>query len=304
MLIGKISAALGLPVSYVDKLANSASHAYKEYKIPKSSGGARTIYHPSRPLKGAQRILVQQFISSWPLHPSAMAYRKGVSILDNARLHETSNFLLRMDFSSFFESIQDVDFRRYTEKSPTLFLGWDSADIDLLCKLCFRFGRLTIGAPTSPALANVLCYELDSNLANFCASLGVVYSRYADDLFFSTKAPNLLSQVEAHVTRTVSDLEIPSGLSLNVRKTRHSSKKGARRVTGVVLGSDGKLHIGRALKRRIRAMIHKFSALTDAERATLSGLMSYAVGFDPDFKNSLIAKYGLATVRQASGGGS
>lgn len=93
--------------------------------------------------------------------------------------------------------------------------------------------------------------------------------------------------------QVVEPLDINGEALLEARKTRHSSKKRARRVTGVVLGSNGKLYVGRDLKRRIRAMIHKFSALTDVERATLSGLMSYAVGFDPDFKNSLIAKYGV-----------
>ncbi|AQG97613.1 hypothetical protein A9R05_01255 [Burkholderia sp. KK1] len=232
-----------------------------------------------------------------------MAYRKGVSIYDNARLHSESSYLLRMDFSGFFESIQENDLRSYIAKQQAHFPTWSSADIDAFCGICLRFGRLTIGAPTSPSLANALCYELDSKLANICSGMGVTYSRYADDLFFSTHHPNLLSQVEAHVISVVAGLEIPSGLSLNGSKTRHSSKKGARRVTGITLGSDGKAYVGRDLKRSIRAMIHTYSALSAEERARLSGLLAYVVGFDPDFKNSLIAKYGLTAIRQASGHG-
>lgn len=303
MLIEQISTSLGLPLSYVGRVASAASHSYKEYTVPKRGGGTRTIFHPARPLKALQRWLALNVISSWPVHPSAMAYRKGVSIYENARLHCQSNYLLRMDFSSFFESIQEVDLRRYIETKQPLFSEWSSADIDVFCRICLRFGRLTIGAPTSPALANALCYELDSKLEQYCSSMEITYSRYADDLFFSTKHPNLLSLIESHVVDVVSSLEIPSQLSLNGNKTRHSSRKGARRVTGIVLGSDGKPYIGRDLKRRIRAMIHGYSLLSAKERATLSGLLSYAVGFDPDFKNSLIAKYGLTAVQRASEGG-
>jgi RNA-directed DNA polymerase len=303
MLIEKICISLGLPASYVDGQVHAASHAYKEYTVPKRGGGKRTIYHPARQLKALQRWLALHVISDWPVHEAAMAYRKGVSIYDNARLHCQSSYLLRMDFSAFFESIKEVDLRRYIAMRASYFSSWNSADIDAFCKICLRFGQLTIGAPTSPALANALCYELDSKLATFCSGKGVTYSRYADDMFFSTKHPNLLAEVEANVISVVSSLEVPSGLSLNNSKTRHSSKKRARRVTGIILGSDGNPYVGRDLKRRIRAMIHTYSSLSSKEQATLSGLLAYAVGFDPDFKNSLIAKYGLTAVQKASGGG-
>lgn len=303
MLIEQICASLGLPPNYVVKLVSSASHAYKEYTVPKRSGGTRTIFHPSRSLKALQRWLDQRVISTWPVHSAAMAYRKGISIYDNACLHAQSSYLLRMDFSGFFEAIKEADLHRYIASNQALFSQWSSADIDAFCRISLRFGQLTIGAPSSPAIANALCYELDSRLEQICFRMDVAYSRYADDMFFSTRHPNLLSQVEEQVFSVVSSLEVPAALSLNVSKTRHSSKRGARRVTGIVLGSDGKPHVGRDLKRRIRAMIHTYSALSAEERATLSGLVSYAVGFDPDFKNSLIAKYGLSAVQRASAGG-
>lgn len=302
MLIEQMCVSLGVPPSYVDRLANGASHAYKEYTIPKRGGGTRKIFHPARPLKAIQRWLASQ-IYNWPVHPAAMAYRKGVSIYDNARLHSQSNYLLRMDFSAFFESIMEGDLRRYIETKPSHFSTWSPADIDAFCKICLRFGSLTIGAPTSPVIANALCFELDSKLTQYCSGMEITYSRYADDMFFSTKHSNLLSEVEAHVISVVPSLEVPSGLSLNIQKTRHLSKKGARRVTGIVLGSDGKPYVGRDLKRRIRAMIHRYDLLGANEQATLGGLISYAVGFDPDFKNSLIAKYGLTAVQRACGRG-
>ena len=73
--------------------------------------------------------------------------------------------------------------------------------------------------------------------------MGVKYTRYADDLFFSTREPNVLKQIEKEVNSIVSNLSVPAKLTVNSKKTRHSSKKGARHVTGIVLGSDGRPHI-------------------------------------------------------------
>ena len=70
-------------------------------------------------------------------------------------------------------------------------------------------------------------------------------------------------------------------------------------MTGIVLGSDGQAYIGRCLKRQIRAMLHGYAKLSPDERSRLKGLLGYATGFDPDFKNSLITKYGLTVVQQA-----
>jgi hypothetical protein len=87
--------------------------------------------------------------------------------------------------------------------------------------------------------------------------------------------------------------------AINPAKTRHSSKGRTRRVTGITLGSDGKPYIGRGLKRKIRAMIHHVDALDAKGRGSLAGLIAYAGGFDPDFVNSLITKYGYSTVAKA-----
>jgi RNA-directed DNA polymerase len=299
MIVQQMAQALGLPESHVEGLAHAASHSYKQYTIKKVSGGTRTIYHPSRALKSLQRWLNTAVLSTWPVHSSAMAYRKGKSIRDNASAHRLSKYLLRMDFSDFFGSIKETDVNQYALSWPAQFALWNADDMALFKKIAFRHGSLTIGAPTSPNIANALCIELDVQLFDLCAKHQVTYTRYADDLFFSTVHPNVLSKLESEVASIVAALKFPTGLSLNAAKTRHSSKKGARRVTGIVLGSDGQTYIGRDLKRRIRAMLHTYAALSPDERERLKGLLGYATGLDPDFKNSLITKYGLIAVQQA-----
>lgn len=299
MILERMSADLAVPVSYVEGLARGASREYKTYEIPKRTGGNRTIHHPSKRLKALQRWLLVNVLNTLPVHAAAAAYRAGRSIFDNAARHTSSRYLLRMDFEDFFPSIQTADFARYVREHPHLFTGWPPSDVEVLAKLVFRDGRLTIGAPTSPAISNILCYELDATLDAMSAASDVVYSRYADDLFFSTAHPNVLGDIEARVVGIVKGLSTPAGLVLNTAKTRHSSKRGRRRVTGITLGSDGRPYIGRHRKREIRALIHQYASLDNKQKAYLAGLISFAIGLDPQFMNHLVAKYGLAKVRTA-----
>ena len=153
-----------------------------------------------------------------------------------------------------------------------------------------------MGAPTSPALSNAICFELDAQLTALAEELNATYTRYADDLFFSTNHRDVLGQVEARVSDILGALECPAGLRLREDKTRHSSRKGRRRVTGLILGSDGHVHLGRSRKRFIRRQIHRWDDLTPLERRQLAGLIAFAISIDADFANALILKYGREAI--------
>jgi RNA-directed DNA polymerase len=299
VILERMSADLDLSARFLNGLARSSSYEYKMYEIKKRSGGIRTIYHPSRRLKAIQRWLLRNVIESLPVHDASTAYRKKHSILDNAKVHASSKYLLRMDFAGFFESISTADIRTYIEQRPVIFDGWTADDIVAFCKFVCRNSTLTIGAPTSPALSNALCYELDTQLSTAAVKVGIVYTRYADDLFFSSTQPNVLKTFQDQIEATVCELQVPAHLSINTAKTRHSSKRGCRRVTGIILGSDGLPYIGRSLKRKIRSLIFNRQLLDETDRMRLAGFIAFAKGLDPQFLNSLINKYGLAAVREA-----
>jgi RNA-directed DNA polymerase len=298
-MIGQMAKDIGVTTRFIAAFAQGASYAYKTYAIPKKSGGFRIIDHPSKQLKAMQRWLLSYLLNSLPIHPAAAAYRKKRSIFDNAGLHAGSNYLLRMDCKDFFHSITDEDLKMLAANRPATFSGWSPYETDLFCKLVCKDGRLTIGAPTSPTLSNAVCYDMDTQLSEICNKQQVTYTRYADDLFFSTKLPNVLKALESMVVSTMETLTLPRNLTINPAKTRHSSRGRTRRVTGITLGSDGKPYIGRPLKRKIRAMIHQVDTLDAKKRGSLAGLIAYAGGLDPDFVNSLITKYGHSTVAKA-----
>jgi len=299
MMIERMAAGVGVSPTYIASVANSASHAYYEFTIKKRDGTNRAICHPSQQLKALQKWLLKNVIENLPMHEAASGYRKQKTIFDNAARHATSHFLLRMDFANFFPSITENDLRVYIRKTLALFSAWNRDDIEIFCRLVCKDSRLTIGAPTSPAISNVICFDMDSEISDLASKHGITYTRYADDLFFSTSTPDVLRQFQVLVEDLVTNLALPANLDLNRRKTKHSSKRGARRVTGIVLGSDGKAHIGRALKRRIRGMIYRIELLDPAARSSLAGLIAYAMGFDRRFLNKLITKYGHATIMRA-----
>lgn len=298
-MIKEMAHDLGVTTRFIARLANGASHAYKRYYVIKKPGSFRVIDQPSKQLKAMQRWLLAYVLEGLPIHSAAMAYRKGKSIFQNASLHADSRYLLRMDCKDFFPSITDSDLRLLIAARPAAFSTWQPFEVELFCKLVCKDGRLTIGAPTSPALSNAVCYELDSQLSEISKSLDITYSRYADDLFFSSRVPHILATIEPIVSATISEIPFPRGISINRDKTRHSSKRGTRRVTGITLGGDGKPYVGRHMKRKIRAMIHRFDSLDSKSRASLAGLIAYVGGFDPEFVNSLITKYGHGVVSRA-----
>ncbi len=294
-----MSDELELPTVKIHALAQKASRAYKAYKILKRDGTFRQIHHPSKQLKALQRWLLQNLINGWPIHASALAYRHGRSIGDNARAHLSSNYLLRMDFLDFFPSITRDDLLLYlVTRTPASAKDWISADRDLFADLVCRDDHLTIGAPTSPALSNALCFDLDRKLAGLAQGNDATYTRYADDLFFSTSIPDVLASIPNEVGRILEEIPLPSALQVNTSKTRHSSKRGRRQVTGLILSTANTVGIGRKRKRYIRSLIFKYDTLTDIEKSTLAGLLAFAKSIEPDFINALVLKYGFSLVSQ------
>jgi len=297
ILLDAMSRELRLPQVDIVKLAKSASHHYYHFTIPKRNGGQRQIFHPSKQLKALQRWLKVRVIDSWPVHEAAMAYRPGINIRDNAEKHSGSSYLLRLDFRNFFSSISALDIGTYIlERQP---VDWNEEEIKLFSMIVCRNFCLTIGAPTSPPLSNCICVELDLLLSAIAESYECTYTRYADDLFFSSDGKGVLGAVESDVGAVLRTLGYPSGLVFNEQKSRHSSKRGRRQVTGLVLTSDGRVSLGRSRKRRVRSMIYRLPLLTPEERLSLSGELAFCFDIEPDFENRLVLKYGYARVKAA-----
>jgi RNA-directed DNA polymerase len=303
VLLPLLSTRLSVEGRYLKFVAKSADHHYKTYTIEGRGGVPRLVHHPSKPLKAIQRCLSKYVVALLPVHEAAMAYRVGVGIAANAALHAASRYLLRMDFREFFPSLTDEDLRlHFAANVGRLPGGWDEGDTELMIQFVCRLRRLTIGAPTSPALANTLMHRFDNEVTRLSAENQVVYSRYADDLYFSTLEPRRLSTVENAVAAILRDIPYPKRLEVNESKTRHLSKRRRRLVTGVVLASQGGISLGRSTKRRLRSLVYRWEELDDDTRRSLAGHLAHARSIEPDFINRLILKFGIERVHRAQHG--
>ncbi len=303
MFIENLARGTGLSYSLVDKLVRSASHRYKKFSVPKRGGsGSRTLYQPSREIKLLQRWCVKEVISRLPVHAAAMAYRDRIGIRATADLHAHGRFLCRLDFTDFFPSITARDIHALFVENASRLLPHVEGDDDIqaFCNLTCRRGCLVIGAPSSPALSNAIMREFDDVLWASCQARLICYSRYADDLFFSSNTQDALRPVEDFVAEALRESRCPR-LVVNQRKTVRSSMKTGRRVLGLVLSSEKKVSIGRKKKRYTRSLVFKAigPGLEPAEVSRLNGMLSFFKSVEPSFLASLRKRYDKEKLRAA-----
>jgi len=295
MLHDRIAAETRFPAKLITRVAQTANHLYKTYAIPKKNGGLRIIDHPAKDLKLLQRWLVQNVLSQLPVHGSAMAYRRNSGVGENARVHAPFSYMLRVDFENFFPSITADDIRSLLRLNRGTLdrIGISSDDFELIVRLACKDGRLTIGAPSSPALSNAVMFTFDNEWYETAHAMDVAYTRYADDIYFSTHRPRLLIALLEQLRGDLARRPSPR-LRINEAKTVFTSRKRRRLVTGLVLTSDNKVSLGRTTKRRIRTLVFR-SGLGDLSREQtmyLRGYISYARSVDPQFVASLQRRYG------------
>lgn len=288
-----LSNDLGISENELKSLLVNAPRKYKVYSIPKRTGGKRTIAQPIPALKQAQRSFNKCI--NLNVHEAAMAYRTGLSIKENANIHRKNPYLLKMDLENFFNSItpsllwlnlkkQNIEFNLYDNHYLENLLFWRPRKSSKII--------LSVGAPSSPYVSNSLMYNFDITVHELCSDMHIKYSRYADDLTFSTREKNHLFEVPKVINNLLMK-EFGNNLTINTSKTVFSSKAHNRHVTGITIDNEGKLSLGRAKKRYIKHLVHKFSfnLLDDSEVPYLKGLLSHANHIEPDFIVRLQKKY-------------
>lgn len=276
--------------------AFTAPHRYKKYVIRKRNGeGFRLIAQPSKETKFIQRVVLAKLREMLPIHHCAMAYEKNVGIKLNALHHKDNSYLLKMDFKDFFPSITPELFFMVAKDCGLEFSVTDQTFLSSV--LFFKSTRksklrLSIGAPTSPFVSNFIMYNFDVQMFAYCSEHKINYTRYADDVSFSTNVQGILFDMPALVKGNLKEASF-NQIKINPLKTVFSSKAFNRHVTGVVLTNNATLSLGRDKKRLYAAIIHKYSLglLDDGERQRLKGYLAYSIHIEPDFILRMRKKY-------------
>ncbi|MFM8678171.1 MAG: reverse transcriptase domain-containing protein [Alphaproteobacteria bacterium] len=219
---------------------------YRSWEIPKRKGGKRRITAPVPVLKAIQRRLLDAVLAEAPCHPAATGFRPGVSIADNARPHVGRKVVLNVDIEGFFPNTRFKLVRRAVERALPRRLSPEARR--LVVDACSMGGGLPIGAPTSPAIANLVMLPVDRALAKVAARHGIAYTRYADDLTLSGDDP-------ARMLPFLRELVGQLGYRLDPKKTNFFRRGRRQVVTGLVVNE--RVSVPRKLRRRLRAAVHR-----------------------------------------------
>jgi len=280
-----------------------APKKYKVYTIPKRTSGLRIIAQPIPELKDYQRFIISIVKDILPVHESCMAYMPGKNIKQNALVHSSNSFFLKMDFMDFFNSITP---KLLWEACELQGIEFDWLDKEILEKILFwrasKYSKkliLSIGAPSSPFISNFLMYSFDKELNEYCKKNGIIYTRYADDLTFSTKKKGILFDLPNFVTKLLLK-NYGQKIRINRFKTVFSSKKHNRHVTGLTITNESYISIGRAKKRYIKHLVYNFieKNITHEDLNYLKGYLGFIQYVEPDFLKSLELKYSEAVIKE------
>lgn len=257
------------------KLWNMQSEAddfYRCFDIPKKLGGKRTICTPNAPLKRVQRWVLRAILDRLQASRYCYGFYPGAKLRDNALQHQNAKAILTLDIADFFGSIGIPRIRNVFTLA-----GYSPASALMLSRLCSYQGTLPQGAPSSPRIANLVCWRMHQRLAGLADHLQLIYTRYADDLTFSSHSPHVLNKALGLIVHIVRD----SGFAVNQQKTRIGGPGRALRVTGLTVYSEG-VGIGRRRLRTLRAQIHRLHWDKDIDDvAHIQGWLDYISDVDP-----------------------
>lgn len=299
-LIKLISENLNVPSDMLADALKNSRRLVKHLKIPKRDGTLRTVYQPSKKLKIIQYWLIENVFKHFEIHHAATAFQKDKSIKINAFIHKKGKYFLKLDFKNFFPSIIFDDFKLFIHqliKKTNLNVEEDELS-DLIRNSCFyRRDRLPIGYPTSPIISNIVMYDFDTRIVSAISDKDMYgvsnYTRYADDLTFSTDLKGACDNIKKLVEDILNDIKSPD-LTLNTVKTKFvSSSGGSAIVTGLRICHDGHITIHRKYKDKIRLMLSLYSKgkLSEDEIPSLKGHLGYIRHVDGSFYTKLQNKH-------------
>lgn len=264
--LASIERDMGFPARTLYGLSNNLGKHYHNVFIPKSDGSKRKLSVPDLILKKVQRSIADNILMQYPISKYAKAYKVGSSVQKNAQPHVGKKKILKLDIEGFFNHIL------YSQVKNTVFYKEKFSEPIrvLLSMLCYYKESLPQGAPTSPAITNIIMYDFDETVGDFCIKKKIAYTRYCDDMTFSGDFDEreIISFVKGELRKL--------GLFLKNRKTAVISASKRQVVTGIVVNE--KINVAKDYKKNIRQEIYyikKFGLDEQLKRLGISDKQQY-----------------------------
>lgn len=234
------------------------SSRYTTFEISKRTGGSRTISAPVTALKLIQRKLNQVLLCVYQPKPSVHSYLHKRSVVTNAKVHLGRRHILNIDLLDFFPSINFGRVRGLLMGKP---YNIEAAAATILAQVCCFNNQLPQGSPTSPIVSNMICGQLDSQLTRISKVNKCDYTRYADDITFSTNQrefPSALAEIndigQVQVGKELESIITQNGFQINPNKVRLRNEYRRHQVTGII--TNKVLNVRRVYIYQIRSMLH------------------------------------------------
>lgn len=264
---------------------------YKEFYIPKKSGGLRKINSPKPELMDALKRLKTVFEENFKAlyHTSAFAYVRQRSTVDCVKRHQEngSKWFGKYDLSNFFGSTT-LEFVLYMFSMVFPFSEIMKEEVgrrefETAISLAFLDGGLPQGTPISPTITNIMMIPIDFKLANGFRDFNgqrFIYTRYADDFQVSSRYTFSFREVERFISDTLHEFGAP--FQINSSKTRYGSSAGSNWNLGIMLNKDNEITVGYKAKKRFQAMLSSYImdkkngiAWDKADIQTMDGYRNY-----------------------------
>jgi len=262
---------------------NKTRRRYTQFEIPKKTGGKRQITAPVKTLKSLLTYVNVMLQAMYVPAPCVMGFTTGRSIADNAKAHVGKHYVFNIDLKNFFPSIRQARVWKKLQCPPFNFKNDKEHGLkrrvlaDVIAGLCcMKIDEKTYvlpqGAPTSPVLTNIICERLDRRLTGLANRFGVTYTRYADDITFSSM--HNVYQNDSDFIKELHRIIEGQGFAINPDKTRLAKVNQRQEVTGLTVNQ--KPNVTRKYVQDVRHILHTWQ---------VKGYMQAYADFLPHYKS-------------------
>lgn len=287
--LAQLAHETGASYTYLREVVSRARDPYQDIAIPKAGGDTRAISAPEPILMDVQRWVLTHLLKRLPGHPASFAYRPGGSIVHCAEQHVGASWMVKMDLHDFFATVTEVSvyrvFRRLgyaklisfelaritTRARNARYAPWLSPDRAIGAYSVDTPGVLPQGGPTSGQLANAAAARMDRLIQGYALRARLTYTRYSDDLVFSSHAEFRRADAVA-VIQEVSGLTRAAGFSPHRSKSRIVPPGARRVVLGLLV--DESVRLLPEHRRRIEVHIRGCEQFGLARHADFRGFDS------------------------------
>lgn len=321
LTLGHLSHLTGASYRYLREIVERRRDPYVDIAQRKRSGGVRPISSPDPVLMEVQRWLLRNALKTIKLHDACYAYRSGRSVVECARQHLGARWLVKLDLHNFFGTVDEhrtfgvfrsvgygplvsFELARLVTRTARPVVDGDRVGARESAIPAYQVaprGRLPQGAPTSGAIANAAATTLDESLARIASELGWAYTRYSDDLTFSTDVADRESA--RRLIAASREAVLHAGFVLHAKKTR-VVPPGSRHIVLGLLVDDDSLRLLPEFKRRIEVHVRGVSTFglgshVDRRRfrsvfsfiSHIDGSLAFAQSVDPLWAERVRARW-------------